>query len=394
MTDLVAPAFRADRCDRIAPFHVMALVERAQQLAAAGMDVIHLGVGEPDFATPPQIVAAGARALADGRTRYTPALGIPALREAIADFYRQRFGVTVLPEQVVVTPGGSGALQLLLAALIGPGDGVLLTDPGYPCNRHFVELVSGTPQALVLERSNGFRVTPEQVAAAWQPNTKLLMLATPDNPTGSVLSAAELAALAGVVAERGGALLVDEIYQGLVYGAPVHTALAVAPDALVLNSFSKYFGMTGWRLGWAVVPRSLVPDLDRLAQNFFLSPTTMSQYAALAAFEPDTLAELERRRAELARRRALLLERLPALGLPVVGQPDGAFYLYLDVSAFTSDSFEWCGALLEQSGVAMTPGLDFGTQHQPGHYVRVAYTADCERLEQALARVQQFLERR
>ncbi|KAF0808729.1 aminotransferase [Alcanivorax sp. S71-1-4] len=383
---------RAARCDRIAPFHVMALVERAQALAAAGHDVIHLGVGEPDFPTPPAIVEAGRAALSAGQTRYTPAIGIPALREAIAGFYQTRFGVTVSPERIVVTPGASGGLQLLMAAMVGPGDGVLLSDPGYPCNRHFVELVSATPQPLVLSAADGWRIEPAAVAAAWQPHTRVAMFASPDNPTGNVLSGEQVRGLAAVARERNGALIIDEIYQGLVYEQPAETALAVAPEVLVLNSFSKYFGMTGWRLGWVVAPPALVPDLDRMAQNFFLAPSTPAQYAALAAFQPDTLAELERRRQVLAARRAYLLEQLPALGLKVVGSPAGAFYLYLDVSAITDDSYAFSRALLEQAHVALTPGVDFGPGHQPSRYLRVAYTCDLPRLEEALVRLSRFME--
>lgn len=370
----------------------MALVERAQALSASGCDVIHLGVGEPDFPTPPAIVEAGRAALAAGRTRYTPAVGIAALREAIAGFYQSRFGVAVAPERIVVTPGASGGLQLLMAALVGPGDGVLLSDPGYPCNRHFVELVSATPQPLTLSAEHGWYIDPAAVAAAWQPNTRVAMFASPDNPTGNVLSAAQISGLAELARTRDGALIIDEIYQGLVYEQPAQTALAVAPEALVLNSFSKYFGMTGWRLGWVVAPQALVPDLDRMAQNFFLSPSTPAQYAALAAFLPETLAELERRRQVLAARRALLLEKLPALGLKVVGNPVGAFYLYLDVSAVTDDSYAFSRALLEQAHVALTPGVDFGHGHAPSRYLRVAYTCDLARLEEALARLGRFME--
>ncbi|MBZ2189438.1 aminotransferase class I/II-fold pyridoxal phosphate-dependent enzyme [Alcanivorax sp. JB21] len=371
----------------------MSLVARAQALAAAGHDVIHLGVGEPDFPTPAPVIEAGQRALADGQTRYTPAAGMASLREAIAGFYASRFGVHVPAECVVVTPGASGALQLLLASLVDPGDEVLVTDPGYPCNRHFVELVNGVPRPLLLDPANGWALTPEQIAAAWNSRTRAALLASPDNPTGNVMTPSQVGALADVVRERGGALIMDEIYQGLVYDAPAFTALSVAPDTLVINSFSKYFGMTGWRLGWLVAPRSRVPDLERMAQNFFLAPSTLAQHAALAAFSPDTLAELERRRQQLAERRALLLSRLPALGLHVVGEPAGAFYLYLDASALTDDSFGFCERLLEQAHVALTPGVDFGSGHNPAQYLRVAYTCDLARLDEALTRIVGFLER-
>ncbi|MFN3714655.1 MAG: pyridoxal phosphate-dependent aminotransferase [Alcanivoracaceae bacterium] len=382
---------QASRNDRIAPFHVMALLGRAQALQSAGHDVIHLEVGEPDFPTPAPILAAGQRALAQGLTHYTPATGLPALREAIAGYYRSRFGVDVEPSRIIVTPGASGALQLALALLVDPGDGVLLADPGYPCNRHFVELVNGDPQSMPL--GDDLRVTADLIRKNWQPSTVATLLATPDNPTGAVLSASDCAGIATTVAALGGGLIVDEIYQGLVYRQPIHTVLTVAPDALVLNSFSKYFGMTGWRLGWMVAPAAHVPALERMAQNFFIAPATMSQHAALAAFAPDALAELDRRRDVLDGRRRLLLAALPELGMRVMGQPEGAFYLYVDISALTHDSFAFCAQLLEQEFVALTPGADFGQRHGPERCLRIAYTTDEARLQEALARLRRFVGR-
>ena len=387
---------QADRAARIAPFHVMALLGRAQALQAAGHDVIHLEVGEPDFPTPATVLAAGQQALADGLTRYTPATGLPALREAIAGYYRQRFATDVDPARIIVTPGASGALQLALGLLVNPGDGVLLTDPGYPCNRHFVELVNGEPQILPLAEAGALadvRLSAEKIKRYWRDNTVVALLASPDNPTGAVLHDEETGAIAEAVANAGGQLIVDEIYQGLVYGQPVHTVLTAAPQALVLNSFSKYFGMTGWRLGWMVAPPEHVPALERMAQNFFIAPPTPSQHAALAAFSPETLAELDRRRDVLDARRQLLLAQLPALGMRVVGQPEGAFYIYVDVSDITDDSFAFCQRLLEQEYVALTPGADFGRDHGPGRCLRIAYTTDEARLVEALARLRRFIER-
>ncbi len=381
----------AQRCQAIAPFHVMALLARAQALQAQGHDVIHLEVGEPDFPTPAPVVAAGQQALAQGLTRYSPAAGIPALREAIAHWYQQRFGVTVSPERILVTPGASGALQLVLAALVNPGDGVLLTDPGYPCNRHFLELVNGVAQPINLCATGIQAVTASQIDAAWQPNTVAALLASPDNPTGAVLSPEALAEIASVVRARNGALIMDEIYQGLVYDQPAYSVLAEDDNAIVINSFSKYFGMTGWRLGWLVAPQALMPDLDRMAQNFFLAAPTVAQHAALAAFQPDTVAELERRRDELKQRRDYLLKALPELGLNVVAEPAGAFYLYLDVSAITDDSYDWCLRLLEQEKLALTPGRDFGVVHPTEKFVRIAYTTGLDRLAEAVERLQRFI---
>lgn len=375
------------------PFHVMALLERAQALQQAGRDIIHLEVGEPDFPCPAPIMAAARQAMDRDATGYTPASGLPELREAIARDYRERFKAPVDAEQIVVTPGASGALQLVMGALIDPGDEVLLCDPGYPCNRQFVTLFGGVPRALSLSADEGFKLTPQRLARAWGERTRAALVASPDNPTGNRLPGASLAAMASDCAARGGTLVVDEIYQGLCYQEEAETVLAHGSDAVVINSFSKYFGMTGWRLGWLVAPRAMVPAIQRLAQNWFLAPATVAQHGALAAFGEEALAIAEQRRALLSRRRTLLLEALPALGLPVVGGGEGAFYLYLDVSAHTNDSFAFCQRLLEEEGVALTPGLDFGFTHNPERYVRLAYTCDEARLREALERLSAFLGR-
>lgn len=388
-SDLVAAA----RAGRIAPFQVMALLARAQALEAQGEDVIHLEVGEPDFACPGPVRESALRAIADQKTRYTPAGGLACLREAIADYYQTAFGVSVSPGNILVTPGASGALQLVVALLTDPGEGLLVTDPGYPCNRHFLELVGGVPQPLALDAANGFRVTPAQVQEAWQSDTRGVLLASPDNPTGNVLREDELRAIANMVAQQQGALVMDEIYQGLVYESPATTVLGVCPDALVINSFSKFFCMTGWRLGWLVAPSSLVPALERMAQNFYLAPSTPGQYAAMAAFSSETLAILAAHRETLDQRRRFLLEGLARMGLPVVGKPEGAFYLYVDVSSCTDDSFAFCTHLLEREFLAITPGLDFGSGHHPERYLRMAYTCDLPRLEEALCRLTRFLSR-
>ena len=381
----------AQRCARIAPFHVMSLLARAQALEAAGRDIIHLEVGEPDFPTPEAVIEAGCQALLDGRTRYTPAEGIAPLRAAVAADYAERYGVDIDPERIILTPGATGAIQLALSALVDVGQGVLLSDPGYPCNRHFVELLNGEPQAVVMDAAAGFRVTPAALAAAWQDNTVAVLLASPDNPTGQVFSRAELADLAVVTEDKGGWLVMDEIYQGLCAEQARQTVLSVAPDTLVINSFSKYFGMTGWRLGWLVAPEPLLPVFRKLAQNFILAPSTPAQYAALALFTEPVQQELLRRRDAFEQRRRFCLAELARLGLPVAGDPQGAFYIYIDVSAVTEDSFAFCQTLLEEAGVALTPGLDFGQQHQPQRYLRLAYAESQERLAEAFARLEQVL---
>ena len=344
----------SDFARRIPPFHVMALLERAQALSAQGHDVIHLEVGEPDFDTPEPVLAAIQDAVTHGHTGYTPAAGLPALREAIAEDYQNRFGARVSPGQVVVTPGASGALQLALAALLNPGDGVLLTDPGYPCNRQFVRLVGGEPQPVALQADDHFNVDPVAFLDAWQSNTRVAMVASPDNPTGNMLPVETLQQLARGAVDRGGILLVDEIYQGLCYTQPATSVLAGPAPVLVINSFSKYFCMTGWRLGWLVAPEPLVPAIERLAQNLFLAPSTPAQHGALAALQEPTLTILEQRHQLLARRRQCLLNGLAHLKLPVVSRADGAFYVYADVSDYTDDSFAFCAVLLENAKVALT----------------------------------------
>ncbi|MFP5463501.1 MAG: pyridoxal phosphate-dependent aminotransferase [Gammaproteobacteria bacterium] len=383
MTDRFRPAARmAD----IAPFHVMEVMGHAQAAAAAGRDIVHMEVGEPDFATAEPIVEAGIRALRDGHTHYTLALGLPALREAIADFYRRRHGVAVEPRQVVVTVGASGALQLALWALIGPGDEVLLTDPGYPCNRHFVRLAGGVPVELPVGPDTGWQPTTAQIEAALTPRTRAVLLASPANPTGAVIDRDELGRIAALLRERGVALIADEIYHGLVYGADTRTALACDAEAIVVNSFSKYFGMTGWRLGWAVLPDALLRPVEKLAQNLFIAPPTPAQHAALAAFEPATLALLDQRRDEFRARRDLLLPALRGFGFDIPVTPQGAFYIYAGCGRFADDSSAFCLRLLDEAGVAATPGLDFGP-HTARTHLRFAYTTSRERLGEAIDRL-------
>ena len=387
MTDRFRPAARmAD----IAPFHVMEVMGHAQAAAAAGRDIVHMEVGEPDFATAEPIVEAGIRALRDGHTHYTLALGLPALREAIADFYRTRHGVAVEPRRVVVTVGASGALQLALWALVGPGDEVLGTDPGYPCNRHFVRLAGGVPVDLPVGPDSRWQPTVRQIEAALTPRTRALLLASPANPTGAVIDRDELARIAALLRERGVALIADEIYHGLIYDADTTTALACDADALVVNSFSKYFGMTGWRLGWTVVPDALLRSVEKLAQNLFIAPPTPAQYAALAAFEPATLALLDERRDAFRARRDLLLPALRGFGFDIPATPQGAFYIYAGCERFANDSSALCLRLLDEAGVAATPGLDFGP-HTARSHLRFAYTTSCERIEEAIARLGRVL---
>ncbi len=380
----------ARRMTHIQPFHVMALLARARELEAGGSSIIHMEIGEPDFVTPQPVIDAGIRALREGRTHYTPAVGLPALRRCLAGYYRERYGVEVEAERIVITPGASAALQLVLAMLVDPGDRVLMADPGYPCNRNFVHLLNGVPVGLPVDATTNYQPDAACVSAAWTGSVAALLVASPSNPTGTLLSEADIRALFAETQSHGGRLVVDEIYHGLTYGAAANTALAVSDDIFVINSFSKYFGMTGWRLGWLVAPREAVAGLDKLAQNLYLAAPTPAQYAALSAFDPDNIAILEARRLEFRARRDYLLPALRGLGFGIDGTPEGAFYLYADCSRFTDDSYGFSVCLLEEAGVAITPGLDFG-DHRPERHVRFAYTTSLENLQEGVRRLKEYL---
>lgn len=382
----------ATRLEQIQPFYAMSLMARARELQAAGRDVINMGVGEPDFDTPPPIVAAGIAALQQGRHHYTPACGLLALREAISEYYADHFSVDVDPRRILITPGSSGALQLLMQCLINPGDQVLMTDPGYPCNRNFVRLVEGEAVTIPVCSEDNYQLNLPLLQPHWGPRSKALLLASPSNPSGTLVGSEDLKAMAAFVAQQRGHLFVDEIYQGLCYEGAVQTALSVSDELFVINSFSKFFGMTGWRLGWLVAPEAYVEALERVAQNVFLSAPTPAQYAALAAFTPETMTILEQRREEFQCRRDYLLPALKSLGFEIDYVPQGAFYLYANCHALTEDSFNFAHRLLEETAVAVTPGKDFG-HYLPQHYLRFSYTSSLPRLEQAIARVAQFLKK-
>jgi len=380
----------ARRVAEIEPFHVMALLARARELEAQGRSIIHMEIGEPDFPTPEPIVRAGMRALEKGEVFYTPTPGLPQLREAIADYYRTRYGVRLAPTRILVTTGASAALMLACAALINPGDEVLLADPGYPANRQFVRVMEGVPRPVPVGADSGYQLAPAHLEKYWGPRTAAALVASPSNPTGTLISTERMTGMAEFVRERGGALIVDEIYHGLVYEGEYTTAAALTDEVFVINSFSKYFNMTGWRLGWIVAPERAVGELDKLAQNLYLAAPTPAQYAALAAFEPETLAILERRRRELQARRDYLVPALRGLGFEIPVMPQGAFYVYAGCGKLTSDSFGFARDLLEQAGVAITPGMDFGA-NAPERHVRFAYTNSIERLQEGVARIAKFL---
>ncbi len=386
----------AKRLTSIAPFRVVEMLEQAKELERLGHRVVHLEVGEPDFPTAQPIIEAGQHGLASGATKYTQALGIPALREAISDHYA-KLGVAVSPDRIVVTTGASGGLMLLAALLLNPQEKWLLPDPGYPCNEVFVELVNGISQRLPVSAAQGYLPTEALVAQYWQPQTKGLLLASPANPTGALIPASLLTSLAAQVRAANGVTILDEIYQGLVYppwqpevaaSGAYRTGLAVVPDLFVVNSFSKYFGMTGWRLGWLVLPEGGAQALAPLAQNLFISPPAVSQYAALAAFGDAAMAIHEARRQEFQQRRDELYEGLLELGFGLSGVPAGAFYLYADLTPLNlpMNGLEFAQRLLAEFHVAVTPGIDFGANGTE-QAVRFAYTTDSAGIREALERI-------
>jgi len=384
------------RAEAIAPFFAMEFGKRAAALRSAGHDVIRLNVGEPDFGALPAVLDAARTAMDKSTFGYTAALGIPALRHAIADFYRGTHGVEVNTERVIVTSGASAALLLATAALVDPGDEVLIGDPSYPCNRQFLSCFGANVTLIPTTPASRFQLDTTSVMKHWKPQTRGLMIATPSNPTGTSVLPTELQRLCDWARAHDAWRIVDEIYLNLgdpdSDGRPPQTALAFDQEAIVINSFSKYFGMTGWRLGWCVVPEALVPTIERLAQNFYICPPTVSQQAALACFTPEALSICEERRAEFVRRRALTLDGLASIGLPVPVPPDGAFYVYFDVSRTGMSSWEFCEAALNEAHVALTPGKDFG-HCGADTYVRLSYAASTSDLRKAIERLGRLMRR-
>ena len=364
----------------------MDVLARAHQLEAAGRRVIHMEIGEPDFTAAPRVVEAAVRALRDGRSAYTATLGLPALREAIAVHYESGFSKKITPDRIAITSGASGGLLLTLALYVNPGDEILVPDPGYPGYRHMVRAFEGVARALRVSAASNFQPTLAMLRAAWGPRTRGLLLGSPSNPTGTVVSKTELAKMARFIAARGGVLIVDEIYQGLVYGDKPVTALGLPGEVAIVNSFSKYFCMTGWRLGWVVLPQKRVREFEKLAQHLFISAPTIAQHAALACFDSESMKIFEARRLEFQRRRNFLLPALERAGLNVPAHPSGAFYLYAECPG---NGKRFALDLLEKEGVAATPGIDFGA-HATQRYVRFAYTRAMADLEEAAERIRRY----
>ena len=399
----------ASRLEHIEPFYVMELAKAASQIADSpacdpalgGEPMIFLNVGEPDFTAAPAVQQAAQRCLQEGNTAYTHATGLLALRERISAWYASRFDVAVDPSRIVITAGASGALQLACLALFEPGDDVLMPDPSYPCNRHFVAAAGASARLLATDAASRFQPDAAAVAAHWGPHTRGVLLASPSNPTGTSIARSEMAAIASVVRDRGGVTLVDEIYLGLSYDqAYSHSVLNLhdtqgvdlGQDILSINSFSKYFGMTGWRLGWLVVPPQLVAPVERLAQNLYICASSLAQHAALACFEADSLAEYERRRHKLQQRRDFVVAELRSMGLPVPVMPDGAFYAWFDCTRFFASSWDFCQHMTQHAHVELTPGRDFGPAWAE-RFVRLSFASSMGELQTAMQRLRRELAR-
>ncbi|MDG1442335.1 MAG: aminotransferase class I/II-fold pyridoxal phosphate-dependent enzyme [Pseudomonadales bacterium] len=381
----------ADRLDQIQPFRVMKLLARANELQALGRPIVHMEVGEPDFPTPQVILDAGRRAISSGLTKYTPAQGIPELRRAISTFYQTQYNADIPSERIFITAGGSAALLMATALTMNVGEGLLMSDPGYPCNRHFLTTLGAHAELVPVSADTGYQLNRALIANNWRKTSRGVLLASPSNPTGSVISRAGMVDIADEVSSRQGHLIVDEIYHGLDYSdEKLHSVVEISDHCIVVNSFSKYFGMTGWRLGWMVVPEFAINGVEKLAQNLFICPSSIAQYAALAAFSDEGRAEMDRNRSAFKQRRDYLLGALKALGFGIPIEPSGAFYIYARLPEGSANSEAFCHDLLERYSVAVTPGTDFG-HFDADHYVRFSYAQDIELLRQGVKQLKQAL---
>ncbi|MFC7514684.1 pyridoxal phosphate-dependent aminotransferase [Herbaspirillum sp. GCM10030257] len=379
----------ASRLANIAPFHVMELAKKATELERQGRSIIHMGIGEPDFTAAQPVIDAATRAMSDGKMQYTSATGIPALREAIAAHYQRVYGLNVAPSRIIVTAGASAALLLACAALVEKGAEVLMPDPSYPCNRHFVAAFEGHAKMIPSGPEHRFQLSDGMVREHWNTSTRGVLLASPSNPTGTSIPHDELRRIVATVREKNGFTIVDEIYQGLTYDEKPFSALSLGEDVIVINSFSKYFNMTGWRLGWLVVPDAMVPAIEKLAQNLFICASSIAQHAGVACFTPEAIAIYEERKAEFKRRRDFIVPALRQLGFRVPVTPDGAFYVYADCSALSDDADQLTIDMLHEAGVVLVPGLDFGP-YTARQYIRLSYATSMENLKEAVVRLEKF----
>jgi len=379
------------RIDQIEPFRVMQLLERAKELEAQGKKIIHMEIGEPDFPTPPPVIEAARKRLDTGDNFYTPSTGAPELQQALSHWYANEYGVQIASGRILITPGTSGAFNLIYAVLLDAGESVLLPDPGYPCQRNFIRLAEGEPVNVPVGPETRYHLSAEAVEREWRAETRAAVVINPANPTGTLIEKTELAAIATICKKRSGYLISDEIYHGLTYGIKAACALQFDDNAIVVNGFSKRWAMTGWRVGWIIVPEDLIDPARRVMQNIFIAAPTLSQFAAIAAL--DAQDEVEAMRSAYDERRQYLLTELPELGFDIVVEPQGAFYIYANVEKLTDDSRVFCWDLLEKTGVAITPGEDFGA-YRSNEHVRFSYATGLENLKEGVRRIQAFLDDR
>ncbi|MFQ5581531.1 MAG: aminotransferase class I/II-fold pyridoxal phosphate-dependent enzyme [Mariprofundaceae bacterium] len=377
------------RIDQIEPFRVMQLLERAKELEAEGQEIIHMEIGEPDFPTPDPVLEAARERLQCGDNFYTPSTGAPELQQALSKWYQSEYGVRVAPERILITPGTSGAFNLIYAVLLNPGESVLLSDPGYPCQRNFIRLAGGEPINVPVGPDSRYHLGLKQAESHWRDDTQAAVVISPGNPTGTLIDAPELSAIAAFCQSHNGYLISDEIYHGLNYGASCDCALQFSDHAIVVNGFSKRWAMTGWRIGWVIVPEELIEPARRVMQNIFIAAPTLSQHAAIAALSATDAVKTMRQAYD--ERRRYLLDALPKLGFGIVVEPQGAFYIYANVEKLTDDSKGFCWQLLEKAGVAITPGEDFGS-YQAEKHVRFSYATSLQCLHKGVRRLGAFLE--
>ncbi|MDQ6988650.1 MAG: aminotransferase class I/II-fold pyridoxal phosphate-dependent enzyme [Mariprofundaceae bacterium] len=376
------------RIDSIEPFRVMQLLERAKELEAEGQHIIHMEIGEPDFPTPPSVLQAAQEHLAQHDMLYTPSTGAPALQQALSAWYKKEYGVEVDAQRILITPGTSGAFSVLYAVLLDAGEQVMLSDPGYPCQRNFVRLAGGEPINVAVDASSRYHLTGDLIRQHWQEKTRAVVSINPSNPTGTVVDKQHIMDMSQACRDLGGYLISDEIYHGLTYGIKAPSALEVDDQAIVVNGFSKRWAMTGWRVGWVIVPEHLIEPCRRVMQNIFIAAPTLSQYAGIQALENKD--DIETMRIAYDQRRQYLLQALPKLGFDIVVAPQGAFYIYANVQKITDDAKAFCWDVLEKVGVALTPGEDFGV-FESNQHVRFSYATGMQDIQEGVKRLERYL---
>ena len=381
----------AKRLEQIQPFYVMDILAEVKKLEAAGEDIIHMEVGEPDFATDAAIMQAAMKALQDGESHYTAPAGLSELRQKLAQYYSEQLNCQLDWQNIAITLGASAAIQLVLSTILDPGDEIILTDPGYPCNRHVVRLLSARDINVPLDKNSAFVLTPEMIEPYLTPRTKAVMIASPANPSATVYSRQQIKQLADYCEQKGLHFIVDEIYQGLQYGTEIFSAAEISSRIWVINSFSKYFGMTGFRLGWLLAPQGFMPAIEKLIQNLFLAPVTIAQHAAIAALSAPVLARHKKKVALFQQRRDYLMPQLQSLGFDIVAPPDGAFYLYTSCRKWSMPASHLAQKILQKARVAVTPGKDFAIKDAEDT-IRFAYTTDIERIKEGVSRLKYFFE--